>query len=205
MTSVDRCEKWEKNMSSNLSENIVLTPEEYLEGEALAEEKHEYVHGEVYAMAGAEDAHVIVSLNVALAMKTHLRGSGCRLYASDMRVCINENDAYFYPDVMVTCDADDRKRKTMKQSPVLVVEVLSASTEAYDRGEKFSLYRQLESLQEYVLIDPHKYQLEVFRLNKQNRWELFSFSGEDITVEFASIGLQCPLVDIYEDVDFSSD
>ena len=191
------------NMSSNPAEKLMLTPEEYLKGEELADEKHEYVRGEVNAMAGAEDAHVIVSLNVALALKTHLRGSGCRLYASDMRVRINEDEAYFYPDVMVTCDADDRQRKTMKQSPVLVVEVLSTSTEAYDRGDKFATYRQLESLQEYVLVDPRKHHLEIFRLNKQNRWELFSFSGEDAMVEFASVGMQCPLVDVYEDVDFS--
>ncbi len=190
-------------MSSNLAEKSKISPEEYLEGEALAEEKHEYVHGEVYAMAGAEDAHVLVAGNIHYALKTHLRGSGCRLYASDMRVRINEAEAYFYPDVIVTCDADDRQRKIMKQSPVLVVEVLSEGTEAYDRGDKFALYRQLESLQEYVLIDPRKHHLEIFRLNKQKRWELFSFSGEDAVVEFASVGMQCPLVDMYEDVDFS--
>jgi len=189
-------------MSSNLAERILLSPEEYLEGEELADEKHEYVHGEVYAMAGAEDAHVLVAGNIHYTLKTHLRGSGCRLYASDMRVRINVDDAYFYPDVMVSCDAEDRKRKTMKQSPVLVVEVLSAGTEAYDRGDKFALYRELASLQEYVLVDPHKYHLEIFRLNKQKRWELFSFSGEDAMVDFASVGMQCPLVELYEDVDF---
>lgn len=190
---------------SSLAEKLLMSPEEYLEGEELSDIKHEYIDGEVYAMAGAEDAHVTIAGNMHYALKTHLSGSGCRLYASDMRVRINEDNAYFYPDVMVTCDADDRKRKKMKHSPVLVVEVLSSSTEAYDRGKKFAVYRELESLREYVLINPQHYQMDIFRLNDQGRWELFSLSGEDAMVEFSSVGLQCPLVDIYEDVDFTED
>ena len=190
---------------SNLAEKLLISPEEYLEDEELADVKHEYINGEVYAMVGAEDTHVTIAGNTHYILKTHLRGSGCRLYASDMRVRINEDDAYFYPDVMVTCDADDRQRKKMKHSPVLVVEVLSSSTEAYDRGKKFAVYRELESLREYVLINPQYYQMDIFRLNDQARWELFSLSGEDATVEFASVGMTCSLVDLYEDVDFTED
>jgi len=189
-------------MSSNLAEKLLITPEEYLEGEELADKKHEYVHGEVYAMAGAEDAHVMITGNTLFTLKSHLRGSGCRTYASDMRVRINDDDAYFYPDVMVNCNADDHERKKMKYSPVLVVEVLSASTEAYDRGKKFAIYREMKSLREYVLIDTQRYLVEVFRLNDHKRWELFSFSGEEARVEFSSVGLECSIVELYEDVDF---
>jgi Uma2 family endonuclease len=190
-------------MSSNLAEKLSITPEEYLQGEELADEKHEYYYGEVYAMAGAKASHVLITGNIQYALKTYLRGSECQIYTSDMQVRINEDDAYFYPDVMVTCDKEDRKRETMKQSPVLIIEVLSAGTEAYDRGKKFAAYRELQSLREYVLIDPYKFHIDIFRLNSHGRWELFSFSGADATVEFASIGLQCPMLEIYEDINFS--
>ncbi len=189
-------------MSKNLAEILSVTPEEYLQEEKLANKKHEYYYGEVYAMAGANDAHVLITGNTHYVLKTHLRGSECRIYASDMRVRINKNDAYFYPDVMVTCDVNDQKRENMKHSPVLVVEVLSSGTEAYDRGKKFAAYRELQSLREYVLIDPNKFHIDIFRLNSHARWELFSFLGEKTTVEFASVGLNCSIVDIYEDIDF---
>jgi Uma2 family endonuclease len=103
---------------------------------------------------------------------------------------------------MVTCDPEDRQRDTMKQSPILVIEVLSPSTQDYDRGGKFAIYRQLASLREYVLIDAEQYLIEVFRLNEHRRWELFSFEGAERIVELASIGFHCALKDLYEDVVF---
>ncbi len=199
-------------MLHHLTETTFITEEEYLAGEALADEKHEYLNGFVYPlhsiattnMAGATDAHVKISLNVAAAVKSLLRGTGCSTYMADMRVKINAKDkAWFYPDVMVTCDQDDRKRKTTKQSPLFIVEVLSQSTRDYDRGDKFAVYRTLPTLQEYVLIDSNAYSVEVFRLNEHRRWELFSFEGVDSVVEFSSIGFHCTLTDIYEDVDFA--
>ena len=105
---------------------------------------------------------------------------------------------------MVTCDPEDRKRNNMKQSPILVIEVLSPSTQDYDRGGKFAIYRQLACLREYVLIDPTQYLIEVFRLNEHRRWELYSFEGADSIVELTSIGLRCALTDFYEDVVFGS-
>ena len=200
-------------MHRNLAEIEFITEEEYLAREVLADEKHEYLNGFVYRlhadpitnMPGASDAHVKVTGNAHYALKTHLRGSPCSLYMADMRVKIDSKDkAWFYPDVMVTCDPEDRKRNTMKQSPILVIEVLSPSTQDYDRGGKFAIYRQLACLREYVLIDPTQYLIEVFRLNEHRRWELYSFEGADSIVELTSIGLRCALTDFYEDVVFGS-
>jgi Uma2 family endonuclease len=199
-------------MRHNLAEVDFITEEQYLGNEVLADEKHEYLNGMVYPlhadtvtnMAGANDAHVKVTGNAYYALKTHLRGTLCSLYMSDMRVNINSKDkAWFYPDVMVTCDLEDRLRDTMKHSPMLVIEVLSSSTQDYDRGGKFAVYRLLGSLREYVLIDPTQYLVEVFRLNEHLRWELFSFEGADSIVEFTSIGFHCALTDLYEDVIFT--
>jgi Uma2 family endonuclease len=118
-----------------------------------------------------------------------------------MRVRVDAKDkAWFYPDVMVTCDPDDRERNTIKHNPVLIIEVMSPSTRDYDRGDKFAVYRQLASLQEYVLIDPNEYAVDVFRLNAHQRWELFAYSGADTVVEFTSIRFQGTLGDLYEDV-----
>lgn len=198
-------------MSRNLAEKPVITEADYLAAETFATEKHEYFNGLVYPlhwnpitnMAGATDAHVKVTGNVHYALKTHLRGSGCSLYMSDMRLKIDTNDkAYFYPDVMVTCNPNDRQHNTTKYAPILVIEVLSESTKDYDKGGKFDAYRQLTSLREYVLIDPNQYLVQVFRLNENHRWELFSFAGANSNVELTSVGLCCPITDFYEDVDF---
>ena len=148
------------------------------------------------------DGHVTVNTNLITLIKPHLRGSGCKSYISDMKVQIGEDSAYYYPDLLVSCDPADHKRNYIKQSPLLIIEILSSSTEAYDRGDKFAFYRQLESLQEYVLVNPRTYRVDVFRRNAQNRWELFNFEGADTEVEFASIHFQCGMRDIYEDVDF---
>ena len=194
-------------MSTNLAESQIITPEEYLAGEAVADEKHEYLNGSVYAlhdirnMAGAGDSHVKISLNIAALIKNHLRGSRCSTYISDMRVKVDSKDkAWFYPDVMVSCDPNDRQHETIKHKPVLVIEVMSKSTRDYDRGGKFAVYRQLSSLKEYVLVEPRHHYVEVFRLNKRNRWELFTYEGTEATIEFSSIDLQCSIADFYEDV-----
>lgn len=186
-----------------LAQQLGISPDDYLAGERDAAFRHEYVHGQVYAMAGASDGHVSVSGNAFALLKAHLRGSGCRVYMADMKVRIKQDTAFFYPDVMVTCDPADTHRNYFKQSPTLVIEVLSPSTEAYDRGNKFALYRELDSLQEYVLIDPRTYQVDVFRRNDLGRWELFAFSGEAATVELASVNFTCAMTDLYEDVDFN--
>lgn len=190
-------------MAAVLAEQLGISPEDYLSGERDAAFRHEYVHGQVYAMAGASDGHVSVTGNAFALLKSHLRGSGCRVYMADMKLRVKQDTAFFYPDVMVTCDPADTHRNYFKQSPSLIIEVLSPSTEGHDRGNKFALYRELESLREYVLIDPRTYHVDVFRRNTHGRWELFAFSGEATVVEFASVGYECAMRDLYEDVNFT--
>ena len=144
------------------SEQVHFSPEQYLSYEEASPIKHEYRDGEVYAMAGASDAHVTIAGNIFAILRNHLRGSGCRIYISDMKARIDANNRFFYPDVMVTCDDRDQATATYKKFPCLIVEVLSASTEAYDRGDKFADYQSLESLQEYVLINPRRQRIECF-------------------------------------------
>ncbi|MEE9356559.1 MAG: Uma2 family endonuclease [Methylococcaceae bacterium] len=194
-------------MNQILAENLPISSEQYLDGELEAETKHEYIDGEVNAMAGAGDAHAAVSGNAFALIKSHLRGSGCRTYFADMKVRIGKDEAFFYPDVMVCCDPTDQlpEQNYVKNSPKLIIEVLSPSTENKDRGKKFILYRKLPSLEEYVLIDPREYYVEMYRRQADKQWMLFSHEGAESLLEFASIGLRCTLVDLYEDVIFGND
>ncbi|TXL21852.1 hypothetical protein BMR03_11595, partial [Methylococcaceae bacterium HT2] len=115
-----------------------MSADEYLAWEELQEEKHEYVHGEIFAMGGARREHVLVSLNIASALKQHLRGTPCRAYMSDMKLRVASMDTFFYPDVIVSCNQKDHQAEQYLSFPTLIVEVLSDSTEAYDRGAKFT-------------------------------------------------------------------
>lgn len=186
----------------NTAEKLHITPQEYLEGEKVAECRHEYVDGEIFAMAGGSDAHASISLNVAAHLKNQLRGSGCKTYISDMKAKVSKTK-YFYPDVLVTCDERDLQHNYNKLHAILVIEVLSPGTEAYDRGRKFEYYRELRSLQEYVLISQDDYHVDVFRKNQQQRWELFSFAGLDTQVCFESIDCCVDMAILYEDVNFN--
>lgn len=129
-----------------------LSPADYLEAEKLSPVKHEYHAGELYAMAGASDEHVTLGINITALLRGALRGSGCRIYGSDMKVQVDVVNHYYYPDVMVCCDQRDRQFKYFKKYPTVIMEVLSEETEAKDRGKKFEHYRHLEKLQEYVLV-----------------------------------------------------
>ncbi len=126
----------------------------YLAWEAEQSTKHEYHDGEVFVIAGASEAHVTVALNVAMALRNHLRGSPCSVFVSDMKLRVEEDNAFFYPDVFVTYADSDRGQSHSKSAPVLVVELLSPATSAYDRGAKFATYRKLPTLRGYALIDP---------------------------------------------------
>lgn len=139
-----------------------LTPEEYLAFEEKSSAKHEYINGEVYAMSGGTDDHNTIAQNVQVALRAHLRGSNCRVYIGDVKAQLEARNCY-YPDVLVTCNPADRETPLYKRFPKLIVEVLSPSTEAFDRGDKFIDYRSFESLEEYVLIAPKHRRVEVFR------------------------------------------
>ncbi len=176
-----------------------LSTEEYLAAEQDSPIKHEYIQGQVYAMAGASDAHVTVAGNLFALLRNHLRGTGCRVYMADMKAQIESANVFYYPDVMVTCDARDKNFTYFKRCPCLIVEVLSPTTEAFDRGNKFADYRRLETLQEYVLINPETMSVECFRRNSEGLWVLYPY-GEGEEVHLASVNFSCPLANLYEDV-----
>ncbi len=178
-----------------------ISPQDYLAGEELSPIKHEYIDGEVYAMAGASDPHVTVAGNLFALLRNHVRGTGCRVYVADMKAYIETANIFYYPDVMVTCDERDRESLNHKKYPCLIVEVLSKSTEAFDRGDKFFDYRQLESLQEYVLISQKRQRVECFRRNAEGFWTLQTYNqGSEIYL--ASIDFRTSIDSLYEDVIF---
>jgi Uma2 family endonuclease len=184
-----------------------FSAEDYLEWEKGNEIKHEYIDGEVFpmyetqAMAGAKEANVTIALNIAALLKSHLRGGPCRVYMADMKIRVEAVNLFFYPDVVVTCDPTDRTSDYFKSHPTLIVEVLSDSTAAYDRGRKFEYYRQLDSLQEYVLVDPDRFSVDCFRRDAAGHWVLYPF-GSDETLVLDSVDFQAPMAAIYEDVAF---
>lgn len=183
------------------TETAHFSPEAYLEWEKLSEIKHEYLNGEVFAITGAKDAHVTVCGNLFVQLHSHLRGGPCRPYMADMKVSVEKANAFFYPDILITCDDRDRETEYFKSFPVLIVEVLSESTAAYDRGGKFSAYRKLDSLREYVLVDPDTMSVDCFRLDETTaHWVLYPFTAGE-TVEFASIGFSAPIKSFYENVE----
>ena len=179
-----------------------LTPEEYLQIEAQSPIKHEYIDGQIYAMAGASDPHVTIALNLATLLRSHVRGSGCRVYISDMKTRIETLNRFYYPDVLVTCDPRDLETSTYKRFPTLIVEVLSDSTEAFDRGDKFADYQTLESLREYVLINTKRQRVECFRRNDEGLWVLHFYTPEQTSFRLDSIGFEETLDALYEDVVF---
>jgi Uma2 family endonuclease len=183
----------------NVAHSRFFTADDYLAWEQEQDSKHEYIRGEVFAMAGARDTHVTVSLNIASLLRAHLRGTPCRTFISDMKLRVEAADAFFYPDVLVTCDAHDRNLELYKAHPVLVVEVLSDSTASFDRGRKFAAYRSLDTLQEYVLIDADSFTVDVFRRDVSQHWVLYPYEG-NVEVEFDSLEFKVPLSAIFEDV-----
>lgn len=150
--------------------------------------RHEFVRGEVFMMTGGVDRNNTVALNLVVALRQHLRGNPCRVYASDVKLRIEAADCYFYPDLMVTCSAADLADRRIKREPVLVVEVLSPSAAAFDRGDKFADYRALPSLAEYLLVDVERLRCELYRKGADGLWVLHPGApGEG--VQLASVDL----------------
>ena len=177
----------------------VMTGADYLAWEATQLDRHEFVGAEVFAMAGAEDRHVTVCGNAYIALRQHLSGSSYRTYMTDMRLSVATLGSYFYPDILVTCSANDRASSLVKSEPKLIVEVLSPSTAAYDRGLKFSHYRSLPSLQEYALIDLDTRCTDCYRLGTDGLWVLHPFdSGQ--TVQLASVALDITAVQLFAEI-----
>ena len=179
-----------------------MTGDEYLVWEAGQTDRHELVDGEVYAMAGAEAGHVTTAGNLYMALRQHLRGTPCMTFISDMKLHVAARDSYFYPDVFVTCAEADRASRLVMREPVLVIEVLSPGTAAFDRGDKFAHYRQIASLQEIALVDIGSRRCDVYRRHGEGEglWLLHPFeAGEGVT--FASVDLRLSAADLFADVD----
>lgn len=178
-----------------------ISPEDYLAAEETNPIKHEYIDGQVYAMAGASDAHVTIARNLFTLLRNHVRGRGCRVYMSDMKAQIDTANIYYYPDVLVTFDPRDQKFTNYKKYPCLIVEVLSPKTEAFDRGDKFADYQELETLQEYILINQKRQRVDCFRRNPEKFWVLqFYHPGHEI--HLTSIDFRTHIEALYEDVTF---
>lgn len=184
---------------SQTDESLFFTADDYLAWEEQQESKHEYVNGETVAMSDALREHVHVTGNIAVVLKQMLRGTSCLTYISAMKLRVEQQDAFYYPDVMVTCDKNDHQAELFLTSPRLIIEVLSDSTEAYDRGDKFSAYRKIASLKEYVLVNIKTRSVECFRRTAENDWLLHVYTDEQ-TCDFASLDVSIEMAIIFEDI-----
>ena len=170
----------------------------YLAWEETQPERNEYIAGEVFAMVGVRQSHNVATGNLYNVLRRELKGSPCRVFIESVKTRVEAANCFFYPDVVVTCDPRDRLTPEYLSHPLLVVEVLSESTAAYDRGAKFAAYRKLDSLQDYVLIDVAAQRVEVFRRNAENHWVLYDYGAGD-RVELASLSLHLDLAELLED------
>lgn len=183
-----------------------MTPDEYLALERASDQKSEYWNGEMFAMAGASRDHVVITTNLTRALGNALEGRPCTVFANDLRLRVTATGLYTYPDVLVTCGeelfADDQEDTLL--NPVLVVEVLSPSTEDWDRGKKVFHYRALESVRQIVLVAQDRAAVESFTRQGESTWLLESFSGLEAALPFPCLGLEVPLRALYERVDLES-
>lgn len=184
------------------SHSLKLTPTEYFAWEEQQLERHEYINGEVYAMSGGTQNHSRIALKFGALLDNHLSNRSCKVFNSDCRVKIVETNDYTYPDVSVSCDPRDKTTPQYITYPCLIVEVLSDSTEAYDRGNKFFRYRQNPQLQDYVLVNSQEIAIDLYRKTENGRWEIINYRAGE-TVELQSVNLNFPIEQVYRGLDFS--
>jgi Uma2 family endonuclease len=186
------------------SEQIsMMSVREYLElAERNPDSRYEYLDGYAYMMSGGSADHVTISGNIHTTLRGLLRGGACRAYNSDMKVRVSEK-RYLHPDVTVTCDARDHGKSDLIRSPRLVVEVLSPSTEARDRGRKLQCYLACPTIEEYLLVDSRSVRIEVYR-KEQKKWVYYAYEAGD-EVELTSLGVSFSVMDAYEDVVFEQE
>ena len=181
-----------------------LSPEEYLELDRVAEFRSEYYNGRMYAMAGGSYLHALIIGNLARELGIVLKKTPCTVTTSDVRTRVSVNGLYTYPDIAVVCGEAkllDGRRDTLL-NPVLIVEVLSPSSEAYDRGFKSAQYRTLESLQEYALVSQNEARIEIFRRQSNGEWLLSEAIGREARSQFNSVDAEVALADVYDKVTF---
>ena len=177
-----------------------ISVEDYLAGETISPVKYEYVYGEVYAMAGTSDNHNRIAGNLYAALLNHLRNSPCEPFSGDIKVRVSP-DVYYYPDVLVSCE-ENPENSYFRNEPILIVEVISPSTQEIDRREKLLFYQQMPSVSEYVVVEQQKKLVEVHRRQPDGRWITYYFNQTDETVEFQSVEMTLPLDEIYRRVKF---
>lgn len=187
-----------------LSDSVFITPETYLELEEESDIKHEYIDGQIYAIAGKNDIHNTITGNLFILIRNYFRGSECRVYFADIKARIEKINRFYYPDIIITCDPRDRETSTYKRFTKLIIEVLSKSTEAFDRGDKFNDYQNIDSLEEYVLVNSRHHRVETFRRNEQGLWVLQTYTPDNQTFELQSINLTATFTDLYQDVELET-
>lgn len=176
--------------------------QEYLDAERLALDKHEYYKGEVFAMSGASIKHNIIAMNCSIDLGTKLKGKNCKPFGSDLRVHIPEKTLYTYPDISIICgeiETTDDKFDTIT-NPSVIIEILSESTKNYDKGNKFTLYREIASLKEYILIDSENIMVEKFIKNTDNSWQLTEYKSIKDSFKIETVALKMDLETIYNGV-----
>lgn len=177
-----------------------ISVEDYLEGEKVSQIRHEYIDGEVYAMAGTSDNHNRVAGNLYSAFLNHLRTSDCEPFVGDIKVRLT-SEVYYYPDVLISCEKNPEDSH-FRNKPILIVEVISPSTEHIDRREKLLFYQQIPSLQEYVVIEQKEIAIEIHRRQPNGGWITYYFDESDDEVEFQSIDMTLAIDEIYRRVKF---
>ena len=179
-----------------------LTVEEYFAFEKDSGEKYEYYKGEVFSMSGAKLHHNIISMNLSVLIGLKLKGHSCRPFNSDQRIRIPENDLYTYPDLSIVCGPVQTENNDQVNilNPSVIIEVLSSSTRNYDMGGKFSLYRDIPTLKEYILVDAEAIIVSAFRINANNHWELEEYKQVTDVLFVQTVDILLPLADIYEGV-----
>lgn len=177
-----------------------ISIEEYLEKENAATEKSEYYRGEVFAMSGAKVPHNKIVGNLYFSLRKKLEGKSCQLFGSDLRIHIESNTLFTYPDISIICgDIKTLNDDDMNVlNPTVLIEVLSSSTKNYDRGEKFKLYREIPTLKEYIMVDSESVHVEVFRLNDKQHWELEEYKDLQMNLPIKAVNETIALTDIYE-------
>ena len=181
-----------------------VSPDEYLRLERQAEYKSEYLNGEIFAMSGASEAHNLATGNIFGELRQQLKDRQCRAYMSDMRVKVRSNTFYTYPDDTVVCGEpqfEDKEVDTLL-NPTLLVEVLSQSTERYDRIAKTSYYRTIDSLQEHLLVAQHEFRVEQYLRQPNGQWSLTQYTSPDEVVKLTSIDCSLRLTDVYDKIVF---
>ena len=182
------------------AEKISLTAEKFLAWEIEQPERWELVDGECFAMAGGTDIHNMIAGNLYVALRTRLASRRCSVFMSDMKLKIAEDETVFYPDVLVSCDEADRGRRQWKEAPVLIAEVLSPSTEAYDRGRKFAAYRLIPDLTTVLFLNQSQPFVECYTRAGKNEWRLTEARGTDAVVTLGKLDLSLPLAELYHDL-----